>query len=75
MAKISMLIADGQLAEIDAQAAGNRTAFMVAASLSRARSLRREQLDQEIAESLAADAESDLAIARDWDVVSVDGLG
>ena len=74
MAKISMLIADHLLAEIDAQAAGNRTAFMLAASLGRARVLRRELLDREIAESLAADAENDLAVIRDWDVTIADGL-
>jgi hypothetical protein len=74
MAKISMLLADEHLAEIDAQAAGNRTAFMVAASLNRARVLRREQLDREIGESLAADAESDLALSYEWDAARADGL-
>ena len=74
MAKISMLIADEQLAEIDAQAAGNRTAFMVASSLQRARALRREQVDREIAESLDANTEEDMAVYRDFEGTMADGL-
>lgn len=74
MAKISMLIADELLAEIDAQAGGNRTAFMVAASLERARTVRRERLDREIAESLEADADADMATYRDWEPTMADGL-
>ncbi len=74
MAKISMLIADELLAEIDAQAGGNRTAFMLAASLERARTARREQLDREIAESLDADVDADMSVYRDWEVTMADGL-
>jgi hypothetical protein len=74
MAKISMVVADDVLAEIDAQAGGNRTAFMVGASLNLARQLRRRQLDRDIAAALAADAEIDDAANREWDVTVADGL-
>ncbi len=74
MAKISMLIPDEQLAEIDAQADGNRTAFMVAAAVERARRLRRERTDREILDSIAADDERDFAVYREWEGTSADGL-
>lgn len=75
MAKISMLIADELLAEIDAQAGGNRTAFMVAAALERARAVHRQRVDREIAESVDANPDDDLALYRDWEATMADGLG
>jgi hypothetical protein len=74
MAKISLMLADEHLAEIDAQAEGNRTAFMVAASLDRARKSRRAQIDAEIAESILSGAARDLAVYREWDATVADGL-
>lgn len=74
MAKISMLIPDDALAEIDASSAGNRTAFMIAASVQRARDLRRLREDEEIAELSAANAAADIALAREWEVTAADGL-
>lgn len=75
MAKISMLIPEEQLAQIDREAGGNRTSFMIAAAVDRARDLERARLDQEIARSVSEDAESDLALYRDWEITMADGLG
>jgi hypothetical protein len=75
MAKISMLVPDDALAEIDASSGGNRTAFMIAASLQRARDLRRLREDEEIAELSAANAAADIALAREWEATAEDGLG
>lgn len=74
MAKVSMLIPDDALAEIDASADGNRTAFMVAAALRQARELRRLREDAEIAAECVANPEVDAQLMRDWDVTSADGL-
>jgi hypothetical protein len=74
MAKISMLVPDEALSEIDASANGNRTAFMIAAALDRARQVRRERLDSEIAAACAANAERDLAVYREWEATIGDGL-
>ena len=74
MAKISMLIPDDALAEIDESAGGNRTAFMLAAALRQARELKRLREDEQIAAECAANAERDLAICRDWEVANLDGL-
>ncbi|MFY9778981.1 MAG: hypothetical protein WAJ85_00545 [Candidatus Baltobacteraceae bacterium] len=75
MAKISMLIPDEALAEIDASAGGNRTAFMLAASLERARRERRRREDEEIAELCAANEAADAAVDAEWSGTSGDGLG
>jgi hypothetical protein len=74
MAKISMLIGDAELAEIDGQAGGNRTAFMVAAAVERARALKRRQVDEEIATSLRADEEANADVNREWETTLADGL-
>jgi hypothetical protein len=74
MAKVSMLIPDDALAEIDASAGGNRSAFMIAASLQRARDLRRLREDREIADLCAEHAEADEAVTRDWESTLSDGL-
>ncbi len=74
MAKISMVISDAALAEIDSCSGGNRTAFMVAAALERAKSLRRQREDDEIAAQCAANAESDVEFAAEWDATLTDGL-
>jgi len=74
MAKVSMLIADTDLAEIDAQADGNRTSFMVTAAVERARQLRRERVDGEIAAMLAADEELLASVQREWEGTLGDGL-
>ena len=74
MPKISMLIPAEALAEIDAQAAGNRTSFMLAASLQRARILKRDQIDREIAVTLTANAHRDEAVYSDWEATLADGI-
>jgi len=74
MAKISMLIKDDDLAEIDAQAGGNRTAFMVEAALERARRMRRELEDAEIERLGAEGWEEGLEVYRDWEATIADGL-
>ncbi len=75
MANISMQIADKDLALIDAQAGkGNRTAFMVAAAVARAKALRREQIDAEIAATLSANEEADYDVYKDWEATLNDGL-
>ena len=74
MAKISMLVPDDALAEIDASAGGNRTAFMVAAALRRAREMRRLQEDEEVAAACIARPKADAALMRDWEVTTADGL-
>jgi hypothetical protein len=74
MPKISMLIPEEALAEIDAQAGGNRTSFMLTASIERARRLKRADVDREIAETLAANADENEAVYRDWEPTLGDGL-
>ena len=74
MGKISMLIPDDALAEIDAVAGGNRTAFMVGAALERARRMRRELMDAEISAAVSDNVVDDLAVNRDWEGTLADGL-
>jgi len=74
MPKISMLVPEEALAEIDAQAGGNRTSFMVAAAIERARRLKREQIDREIAADLIANADRDEEVYREWEPTLADGL-
>jgi hypothetical protein len=74
MAKISMVVPDVILAEIDSSAGGNRTAFMISAALERARELRRGREDAEIAALSSANAELDRSVAREWAVTGGDGL-
>ena len=69
--KISMTIPEEDLALIDEFSGGNRTAFMVAASTERARQLRRQAIDADIARCLADDLSE---LAADWDVVVAEGL-
>jgi len=74
MAKISMLIRDDLLTEIDAQADGNRTAFMVDAALERARRVQREKLDREIISSLESEGDADAREYAAWEATMNDGL-
>lgn len=67
-----MSIPDDELALIDEFSGGNRTAFMVGAALERARALRRQAIDAEIARSLAANDLSDLV--AELDGLANDGL-
>ncbi len=74
MPKISMLIPDEALIEIDAQAQGNRTAFMVDAALDRARRVRREKLDREIIAALENESDADAREYAAWEGAMSDGL-
>lgn len=74
MPRISMSIGDADLAVIDAQAGGNRTAFMVKAAVDRARGLRRERIDREIEATVIADADLNAEVYKDWEVTIGDGL-
>jgi hypothetical protein len=70
--KISMTVPEDDLALIDEFSGGNRTAFMVGASVERAKALRRAAIDDEIARCLAADDLSELV--SEWDGAVADGL-
>jgi len=74
MAKISMTIPDSELSLIDAYSDGNRTAFMVAAAVARARVVRRERIDAEIAAALEANEEADYRVYKEWECTINDGL-
>jgi hypothetical protein len=74
MPKISMLIPDDQLSVIDAQAGGNRTAFMIAAAVERAKHLQRARMDAEIAASVRATDDDDFAVYAEWEGAVADGL-
>ncbi len=74
MPKISMLIPDDQLSLIDAQAGGNRTAFMIAAAVERAKRMQRELMDAEIAASVRASDDDDFAVYADWEGAIGDGI-
>lgn len=74
MAKISMLVPDNILSEIDAQSEGNRTAFMVGAALERARKVRREKIDREIIASLERTDDADARVYAEWEGTLSDGL-
>ena len=74
MAKISMVVPDSQLAQIDAEANGNRTAFMVSAAIEAAKRTRRERIDREIAADIAAHTDLDARVYTDWEGAIADGL-
>jgi hypothetical protein len=74
MAKISMMVPDDALAEIDESSGGNRTAFMVNAALEQARRIRRQREDEEIRQLCAANATLDAELAREWDSTVGDGI-
>jgi hypothetical protein len=74
MAKISMTIPDEELSLIDEYSGGNRTAFMVAAALTRARALQRERIDAEITAGMDADPEGDYAVYKELEYTMNDGL-
>jgi len=74
MPKVSMLIPADQLAEIDAQANGNRTAFMIEAAIERAKRLKRARIDDEIASSIRASEAGDFSEYEAWESTLNDGL-
>jgi hypothetical protein len=74
MAKISMVIRDDLLEKIDAEANGNRTAFMVSAAIEVAKRTRRERIDREIAADIAENANVDAQVYSDWECTLADGL-
>jgi hypothetical protein len=74
MAKISMVVADEDLAMIDAVAEPNRTAFMVAAAKQAAALRHRERLDATVARCLAETALDDFALDEEFAGVAGDGL-
>jgi hypothetical protein len=74
MAKISMIVPDDLLAKIDAEANGNRTAFMVSAAMEVAKRTRRERIDREIAADTDANEEADAQVYSDWECTLADGL-
>ena len=69
-----MLIPADQLAEIDAQANGNRTAFMIEAAIERAKRLKRARIDDEIASSIRASEGDDFSVYEAWEGTLSDGL-
>ena len=69
-----MVVPDDQLAAIDAQANGNRTAFMIAAAVERAKRLKRERMDEEIAASVRANDDADVVVYKDWEFTVGDGI-
>jgi homoserine kinase len=69
-----MLIPADQLAEIDAQANGNRTAFMIEAAIERAKRLKRARVDDEIASSIRASEAGDFLEYEAWESTLNDGL-
>ena len=74
MAKISMVIPDDLLAKIDAEANGNRTAFMVSAAIEVAKRSHRERIDREIATDVTENADADAQVYSDWECTLADGL-
>ena len=74
MPKISMLIADDDLALIDAAATPNRTAFMVAAAKEVALRVQRAKEDAEILRILAESADDDRALLDEFAATTADGL-
>ena len=74
MPRSSALIPEWQLALIDAQAGGNRTAFMISAAVERAKRLRRQRMDEEIAASIHDSEDGDFAVDKDWENVAGDGI-
>ena len=71
--KSLMLIADELLAEIDEQAGGNRTAFIVAASSARPNGQARATSTAR-SRKPTAEADADMAVYRDWEPTMADGL-
>jgi hypothetical protein len=69
-----MLLSDEDLAIIDAAAAPNRTAFMVAAAREAAMRIRRARADDEIESIMRENAENDAALAAEFDSTLEDGL-
>ncbi|MGH7756422.1 MAG: hypothetical protein ACREM8_09095 [Vulcanimicrobiaceae bacterium] len=69
-----MVIPDNQLKQIDAEANGNRTAFMVSAAIEAAKRTRRERIDREIAADIAENADADAQVYADWESSLADGL-
>jgi hypothetical protein len=74
MAKISMIVADADLALIDEVATPNRTAFMVQASKQAAARVLEDRLNAEIARCLAESADDDRALLEEFAGVTADGL-
>ena len=74
MAKISMLVADADLAVIDEVATPNRTAFMVQASKQAAARVLEARLNAELARCLAETADDDLALLVEFAAVTADGV-
>lgn len=74
MPRISLLIADEDLAIIDAAAKPNRTAFMVAAAKEVAERVKRARQDAEIARICREQAEEDSALAAEFAPTLLDGL-
>ncbi len=74
MAKISMVVPDELLAKIDAEANGNRTAFMLAAAIEAAKRARRERIDREIAADVRENVNVDAGVYADWESTLADGL-
>jgi hypothetical protein len=75
MPNLSVLIPDEALAVIDEQAAGNRTACIIAASVAQARIPARARLDAEIAASIFAADDEDAIAYSAWQATIGDGLG
>jgi uncharacterized protein (DUF1778 family) len=74
MPRISLLIADEDLAIIDAAANPNRTAFMVAAAKEVAQRVQRVRDDAEVARICQEHADEDRALAAEFASTLPDGL-
>jgi uncharacterized protein (DUF1778 family) len=74
MPRISLLVSDEDLAIIDAAAAPNRTAFMVAAAKDVAHRIRRAREDAEIEAIMRENADDDAALAEEFSGTLGDGL-
>ncbi len=69
-----MAVPDDLLAKIDAEANGNRIAFMVSAAIEVAKRTRRERIDREIAADTVDHEEADAHVYSDWECTLADGL-
>ena len=67
-----MSVPEADLALIDEFSGGNRTSFMLTASLERARALRRKAIDEEIIQGFADNPEAELI--AEWDGAIGEGL-
>jgi uncharacterized protein (DUF1778 family) len=74
MPRISMLLSDEDLAIIDAAAAPNRTAFMVAAAREAAQRVQRVREDAEIEAIMRENTADDAALAAEFECTLEDGL-